>query len=433
MKLFRLSLLMAVALACLGATPAQTGPVYFVAPDGNDANPCILAQPCLTLPRAWSLCTPGCAINMRSGVYYPRGEWQLSGKNTVTITAYQPDIQMGYERPVVDATYATLGETDNVIQISSSQTITVQHIEIRNSSGRGISSAGSSTNVIFYHLYVHHIGERCIGLVGSYITLDSSHAIECALNWKNYTGGGGWPGGVASWWKSGTSVRSDHIAIINSLVQRVYGESVIFLHTDHGLIYHTTLLDGKSVNLYIDDANYITADSVTINNTDPAFLKNGRYAHGIEIGNENGSRAMTAITVTNSTIAGADNAIYFFCFQPGCAYGDLKIANNRADGRSYSIKFNAADLVTGINVMSGNVFSGTFQISQPQFWSVASNINSGATYTPTRTPTRTLTRTPTRTPSSSPSPSVTPSPAPLWVMDCSGRVETTGRTVTCWP
>jgi len=425
---FRSIVILALALGLFSVpAQAQTTPALYLAPDGNDANACTLTAPCLTLPRAYDLATPGTTIYLRSGVYYSRNEWQLSGRNTITITAYPADIVLGYERPIIDATYAGLGEFDYVIQLSSSQTVTVSHLEVRKCSGRGISSAGSSRNVTVYRHYVHHIGERCIGLVGSYITLDSSHAYECALNWKTYTGGGGWPGGVASWWKSGTSVRSDHIAIINSLIQRVYGEGVIFLHADNGLIYNSTIIDSKSVNLYIDDANWITADYVTINNTDPAFLKNGRYAHGIEIGNENGARAMTAITVTNSTIAGADNAIYFFCFQPRCGYGDLKIANNRADGRSYGIKINAADSVTGVNVLSGNVFSGTFQLAQPQFWSVVSNINSGATSTPTRTPTVTPTSTRTATWTASPTPSATPSLSPsssVAITEPFGMVET---------
>ena len=438
----RLPLVIALTLcALIGAfsVSAQSAPALYISPNGDDANACTLTAPCLTLPRAWALASPGHTIYLRSGVYYARDEWQLSGRNTITITAYPADIALGYERPIIDATYAPLGSTDNVIQVSSSQTITVSFIEIRNSSGRGLSSAGSSRNVTFYRVTVHHIGERCIGLVGSYITLDSSHAYECALNWKTFTGGGGWPGGVGSWWKSGTSVRSDHIAIVNTLVQRVYGEGIICLHVDYCAVLNSVIMDSKSVNLYLDDLMYGTVDNLLISNTDPAFLKNGRYAHGIEYANEDGSQPIRAITITNSYITGADNGIYFFCFQTGCSYGDVMIANNRVDGRSYSIKINTADTVTGVNVMSGNVFSGTFQLSQPQFWSIASNINAGvvmATPTSTRTPTATQTRTATATPTATPLPTETQTPTPtntpLASYICDGVWVVRGNVAECY-
>lgn len=406
-----------IGLVALFSIADAAGSAYYIAPTGDDANPCTLAAPCLTIPRAASLAQAGDTVYLRSGVYYSRNEWQISGKTEITVTAYPADIVLGYERPIVDATYANLGELDNILQVSSSQTVTVSRIEFRNSSGRGISSAGSSSYVTFYQVQVHDIGERCVGLVGRYITLDASHVYNCAINWKGYTGGGGWPGGVASWWRSGTSVRSDHIAVINTLIERVYGEGLICLHVDYCSVLGVVMFDTKSVGVYIDDAAIVTVDHLFLNMTDPAFLKNGRYSHGVEIGNENGGRAMTAITVTNSSIYGADNGIYHFCFQSGCSYGDLVIANNRVDSRSYAVKINSADLVTGVNVMSGNVFSGTFQISQPQFWNVQSNINSGVTNTPTRTPTATRTRTPTptRTATATPTETSTPTQTPTEV------------------
>jgi len=424
-KLTFISAILAFALA-LPAPRLQAAPgAFYIAPDGVDTNPCTLTAPCLTFPRAAGLAQPGDTVYLRAGAFYPRNEWIISARNTITITAYPADIANGFERPILDATYAALGPTDNVLYLTNVQTVTVSHIEIRNSTGRGVSTSGSARNVTFHRMTIHDIGERCVGLVGSYITLDSSHAYNCAMNWQNYTGSGGWPGGVASWWKSANVTRSDHVAVVNSLVQWVWGEGIICLHVDYCAVLNSAIFDSKSVGLYIDDAQNVTVDSLLLNMRDPAYKKNGvRFAHGVEIGNEGGTRAMTGITVTNSYIIGADNGIYFFCFAPTCGYGDLTIANNRIDGRSYSVKINTADSVTGTNIMAGNAYSGTFQISQLQFWNVANNaVSAPATLTPTPTitPTPTVTRTPTLTASPTVTPTKTPTPTntPVWVMLCS--------------
>jgi len=430
-----LAIIAIVFFAALPATPAlgQASAIY-ISPTGLDLGSCPITAPCLTLPYAARQASAGDTVYVRAGVYYVRAEWVVTGESDLLITAYPADIALGYERPILDATYAALGPTQNVLLISASHTVTVSHIEVRNSTGRGVSSGGSSSHVTFFDIWAHDIGERCFGLVGSYITLDSSHAYNCAMNWATYTGGGGWPAGVSSWWKSGTTP-SDHVMIINSLVQNVFGEGIICLNVDYCHVLQTVILNTKSVAAYSDNAIQVTFDHLLINMTDPAYRKNGRYAHGVEFTNEQGARASIGLTVTNSTITGVENGVYFFCSLPGCGYGGVTIANNRIDARGYSVKINTADSVTGVNVLSNNVYSGTFQLSQPQFWSVYGSINSGpvtltptptATRTPTITPTRTATATVTRTPTQ------TPTPSPVWAMTCAGVVIQRGQVWECY-
>jgi hypothetical protein len=285
------------------------------------------------------------------------------------------------------------------------QTVTVSHIEIRNSTGRGISTSGNSRNVMLYRIAVHNIGERCVGLVGAYITLDSSHVYDCAMNWQTFTGGGGWPGGVASWWKSGTTP-SDHIAIVNSLIQRVFGEGLICLHVDYCSVLSTVIFDSKSVAAYADDATNVTFDNLLVNMRDPAYRKaSGRYAHGVQFGNEGQTRATTAITISNSTMSGVDNGVYFFCYLVGCGYGDVAMFGNEITARSNAIRINTADSVTGLNRIFSNVISGPLVINQPGAWTLANNLDGN---TAQITPTVTATSTPTETPAPTLTPTATP-------------------------
>lgn len=368
----------------------QTTPnAYYIAPDGIDLAPCTQAAPCLTLPRAVSLTKPGDTVYLRAGVYYPRQEWVISGQ-TITVTAWPGDIANGLERPVLDATYAPLGPTDNVLYMSSSQTVTVSRIEIRNSTGRGLSSSGNSRNVTFDNLWVYNIGERCVGLVGSYITLSQSHVYDCAMNWQGFTGGGGWPGGVASWYKSGTTP-SDHVAITYSLIQRVYGEGAICLHVDYCHILGTVIFDTKSVGAYADDATNVKFDNIKINMRDPEYKKNGtRFAHCIQFGSEGNARPISDFEFANNTLSGCENGIYFFCYATGCRYSDVAIRSNAIYARNSAIRINAADSVTGYNIIASNVLSGSLALEQASVWAVSNNLDGRtAQITPTETPTAT--------------------------------------------
>ena len=408
-KLFNgLALLVVVIVATVflatGALAQAAGPAYYISPTGSDQALCTELAPCLTIPRAAALCTGECTIYLRSGVYYPRQEWQIAGKTGLTITAYPADIAQGYERPVVDATYAALGALDNILQISNSHTITVSHIEFRNSSGRGISSSGTSSHVTFDRVWVYKIGERCVGLVGSYITLNSSHVFDCAMNWADFTGGGGWPAAVSSWWKSGTSVPSDHIAIVDTLIQRVHGEGLIFYNVDFGSALRVTILEAKSVAAYIDNGTQITIDDLTVNVQDPDYRKNGgRYAHCVQFGSEAQVRAVTAITISNGTFSGCDTGVDFFCYLPAtCGYGDVHIYNNRINARTCDICIDRAQVVSGQNVVSNNTLEGKLTLAQSGQWRVDNNafvvFQLTETPTPTATPTYSSTAAPTATP-----------------------------------
>lgn len=73
------------------ATPT-TGDALYIAPTGNDANPCTLAAPCRTILDASAQLAPGDTLLVRGGTYAGQGgyNWQSSGVagNPVTIRNY---------------------------------------------------------------------------------------------------------------------------------------------------------------------------------------------------------------------------------------------------------------------------------------------------------------------------------------------------------
>lgn len=102
-----LALLIIVVSALLLAHPVGAqGQIYYVATNGNDANPGTLAQPFATWQKAINLAQPGDTIYLRGGVYAVSGnrDWGVSivgrngtAANPINLWAYQNEV------PILDA------------------------------------------------------------------------------------------------------------------------------------------------------------------------------------------------------------------------------------------------------------------------------------------------------------------------------------------
>lgn len=81
---------------------AQAGPCiykadYYVAPDGNDANPGTIDKPFATLTKAWTVVKPGALVYMRGGTYKLSAPQRLAGKSgtagsTIKVWAYPSEV-----------------------------------------------------------------------------------------------------------------------------------------------------------------------------------------------------------------------------------------------------------------------------------------------------------------------------------------------------
>jgi parallel beta-helix repeat protein len=82
---FSLTLCGAAQLSTTGAGhgPAATAPTYYVSTSGNDANPCSLASPCLTIAHGLSILNAGDTLYIRGGTYGGANNTIDSQLNTV--------------------------------------------------------------------------------------------------------------------------------------------------------------------------------------------------------------------------------------------------------------------------------------------------------------------------------------------------------------
>lgn len=151
---------------------APTGPVFYVATTGDDANAGTLASPWKTLNHAMGAVPAGATIYARGGTYSESVTASKSGVagTPITLTSYPSELAIidGTSVPVVDGT--------GLITIDGQSYITIQGLEIRNWTSTtsavpaGIFVHGGSTNISILGNHIHDIVttvESCNGAGGN--------------------------------------------------------------------------------------------------------------------------------------------------------------------------------------------------------------------------------------------------------------------------
>ena len=152
--------------------PSVSGNALYIAPNGNDANPCSVAAPCLTILSASGRLLPGDTLLVRGGTYTGQGgyNWQSSGTPgaPVTIRAYPGEsptfdgagwshgiIVAGYSNVIIDGLAFTgfgKGPTgDGTIMLLNATNITIQNTWISNTGTDALDHSiyvNSGTNFI---------------------------------------------------------------------------------------------------------------------------------------------------------------------------------------------------------------------------------------------------------------------------------------------
>ena len=132
----------AVFLCVPGVARAQT---FYVATNGNDANPGTLSAPWRTVQKAANTLTAGQTANIRGGTYAERVTFSRSGSagSPITLKAYPG------EKPIIDAGY-TKNSADNLIaavEINARSYITLDGLAIRRGVSTDVHIVGASVGV----------------------------------------------------------------------------------------------------------------------------------------------------------------------------------------------------------------------------------------------------------------------------------------------
>jgi parallel beta-helix repeat protein len=374
-----------VVAAVPPAPPPPVSGALHVSPSGSDSGNGSLSSPFRTLAQAQAVARPGMTVYLQGGIY-PAAKLELATSGTaaspITYTSYPG------ETAVLDGTGAALGPNDAILTVTGDH-IVVSGVEIRNSSGRGVTVYHSNGTVVRSNK-IHDVRYAAISASGDNLLIERNEIWNAAM--VNAGGAfvyGGWPAALATYFKSDAGEPSTNITLRSNNVHDSWGEGILLLGVDGASVDGNTVSNTYSVLLYVDESQNAQIVNNYLSVTNPAYnrVDNGRAAMGINIAEESTRIGVSNLTIANNLIAGGtDRGISFWWTGVGGvtnSYSGVKIYYNTIkDTNSTAIVFDAVG--DGSPAPSGNELrnnivyagasGGSVRIGQPAAWTFSTNV-----------------------------------------------------------
>lgn len=225
----------------------------------------------------------------------------------------------GAGRLIVDGSDANIGSTGALVLIHSYndiiEDIIFERVEVRNSSGRGISFL-QEVDAAPGHIYiqnnkVHDIDYRAIGGFGNTVSILDNEVWNAAMSNSNQAfGGSGWPGVIQMARRSSGGIYHypKNIFVNDNRIHDSWGEGVIMHFTEGGEVRDNTIYDVFSNYIYLDISQDINVINNRLFRTTSTYDRNDKsigQANGIAFGAESYSwgNGQTPHMVENIVIA----------------------------------------------------------------------------------------------------------------------------------
>lgn len=294
----------------------STGVEYFVAPDGNDANPGTEALPWQSIQKAANEAVPGSTVFVRGGTYHEKIAINVEGNDIeghITFTAYDNEhvTISGEGVPNNPASY-----TDDLIYMENKSYLRIVGFEIRDLQvveGSGIRFWGAGSHIELIGNTIHNIrgGGESGGAMGitiygsndntpvSHLLIDGNEIYDCDPAYSEALT----LNGNVKFFKVINNIVHD---VNNIGIDFIGGESWISTkHARNGLcrnniVYNarSSYEDGFAAGIYVDGGKSIIVEKNEVYECDL----------GIEVGAENEGTVTKAIKVRNNFIHDNDKA-----------------------------------------------------------------------------------------------------------------------------
>ena len=323
------AVLVSLLLTSMSAHAAE----LFVSTTGHDANPGTLAAPFRTIHAAAKAVKPGDVVNVRGGTYGERIGIYSKGTAAARI-AFRP---FAGETVVLDG--STIGAGTPVVSINGAEYVDFSGFEVRNSSYIGIV-LWHARNVRVLDNHVHHTTRNGIYVGGDVaaacadITISGNQVHDTVLENQYHTmGSGGWAGAVVV-------SRTERATISGNKIWNNDGEGLISLRSNYAVIQNNEIFDNYSVNLYLDNARFVTADRNLIYSTgNTRYYRDGRPGAGIGVANETKDvmNPSSDNVFTNNIVVGTRWGFYYGNYESGGGLRNTKVLHNTFYGTTEEI------------------------------------------------------------------------------------------------
>lgn len=326
----------------------------FVSTSGNDANSGTLAAPFKTITKAATVALPGDIISVRGGTYNERVKIAVKG------TASAPIVFRNYPGESVILDGATVPLDKAVVTLSDTEYVDFSGFEVRNGPYIGVLLwQARQTRVL--NNDIHGMvrggiwaGADTTGLCSDLTVSGNSVHNNVLENQYHNMGGGGWAGAVV------VSV-TDRSIITNNRIWNNDGEGLIALRGNTFAIRDNVIYDNFSVELYADNAKYVTAERNFIYGTgNTRYLRDGKRSAGIAVANETAANMNPSSdnTFVNNIVTGTRWGFYYGNWESGGGLKNTKIVNNTFYGTTDAL-IEIEDDTHLNNLVENNIFFST--------------------------------------------------------------------------
>lgn len=197
------------------------------------------------------------------------------------------------ELAVIDGAGAALSSTGSVVNVTAAN-VTFSGIEVRNSSGRGLTATGTGDRVIGSTF--DQIQFNGILAAGTNQTVDRNTVFNTVLsNVNDARGNAGWAEAINSW-------RATNVTVTNNVVHDSWGEGIDFIDTSGAVASGNTVTDCFSVLIYTDGSSNVQISGNRLSTTNANFNRSSGAPFGVLIASEGGG-AIHDIAVTTNVLS----------------------------------------------------------------------------------------------------------------------------------
>ena len=231
---------------------------------------------------------PGETLCLRGGVY--RQGLTISRSGTAAariIVASTPG-----EVAIVDGSDLTLDSTESVVTAAGNH-VTLANVEVRNSSGRGVTLSGDATRISGSR--VHDVQYNGVLAGGRDQSIDNNEVWNTVLsNVDGQMGDSGWAEAVNTWQASNTTIRDNYI-------HDNWGEGIDFINSNGGSAQYNRVVDNFSVLIYVDGSSNISVEGNDLTTTTTKYHRSSA-PYGVLIASEGGGKVAN-ISVTGNRLS----------------------------------------------------------------------------------------------------------------------------------
>ncbi len=327
----RVAVVAGMVILCAALSGAASAATLYVATNGDDnsSNPYNTNTPFRSLSKASQWANAGDVIKLRGGTYKYTDEQWISKSGTSS----QPIYIQSYDNEWAVLDGSSRNSTGNVIGIGGSY-VCLRSMEVKNSQGVGITIWGGGNNII------QGVNVSSCQASGIYVgfnnySLSSTPCINntidgCTVynNCRNNQARiltGGWPAAVVSLYARNTNVK-------NCDINANWGEGIAIAVTSGGYVGYNRVHDNYSVNIYLDNATYVTVDNNIIDTQYwGEYYRYNAPASGIQMGNESEYSLYNPLnynTIKNNKIYKCSRGIYYGNYDNGGGFKNTDIFGN---------------------------------------------------------------------------------------------------------